>query len=262
VKKGWFLLILFLAGTSDARELAIYVRETGMPLLATVVTESAATSLEEKNIPVRVGRLTAEEMAEVITEHRCTGIIDASHPFAEEASKNAMEAAKIARIPYVRYERPAWTYGNHPCIQIVHSYEKAAEVAASRKGVIMLTTGSKTLEIFAKRLLNQPECRMTARMLPRKDNMEKCEKLGIAQKDIVAMQGPFSKDLNIALYRHYGVTTVVTKESGKIGSVDEKIEAAIECGIDVILISRPQLDYGQAFSNMSDILDHIKQWGR
>ena len=63
----------------------------------------------------------------------------------------------------------------------------------------MLTTGSKTLEIFAKELVGLENTRLIARMLPRIDNMEKCAELGVEQKNIVAIQGPFSKELNKAL---------------------------------------------------------------
>ena len=107
----------------------------------------------------------------------------------------------------------------------------------------MLTTGSKTLEIFAKELVGLENTRLIARMLPRIDNMEKCAELGIEQKNIVAIQGPFSKELNKALYRQYGVTLMITKESGKVGSVDEKLEAALECGIETIMIARPNVNY-------------------
>lgn len=255
-------MVLFLAGTSDARELAVRLHQEKIPLLATVVTENAAKSLQEADIPVRVGRLTSQEMAGLIRERGFSQVVDASHPFAEEASKNAMDAARICGIPYIRYERPAWVYGNDPHIQVVSSYEEAAEEAARRKGVVMLTTGSKTLHIFAKKLLPDPDIRLVARMLPRKENMEKCADLGIEQKNIVAMQGPFSKELNAALYRHYGVTTVVTKESGKIGSVDEKVEAALGLGIDVILISRPRLEYGTSFSNMEEVVTLLRELRR
>ncbi|SEN12581.1 precorrin-6A reductase [Lihuaxuella thermophila] len=255
-------MLLFLAGTSDARELAIRLHRKKIPLLATVVTENAAKSLQEADIPVRVGRLTSQEMAGLIRERGFIQVVDASHPFAEEASRNAMDAAKTCGIPYIRYERPAWVYGNDPRIQVVSSYEEAAEEAARRKGVVMLTTGSKTLHIFANRLLNDPDIRLVARMLPRRENMEKCAQLGIGQKNIVAMQGPFSKELNAALYRHYGVTTVVTKESGKIGSVDEKVEAALHLGIDVILIARPRLEYGTSFSSMEEVVAAVCEWRR
>ena len=117
----------------------------------------------------------------------------------------------------------------------------------------MLTTGSKTLEIFAKELVGLENTRLIARMLPRIDNMEKCAELGIEQKNIVAIQGPFSKELNKALYRQYGVTLMITKESGKVGSVDEKLEAALECDIETIMIARPNVNY----QNVHFSYDHV-----
>jgi precorrin-6A/cobalt-precorrin-6A reductase len=251
-------MIFFLAGTSDARELAQMLKREGFTLLASVVTENAAKRLEEAQIPVRVGRLALPEMTKLLKDRNARVVVDASHPFAEEASANAMTTAKVLGIPYIRYERPAWAYDDHPALEVVSSYEEAAEAAAQRRGVVFLTTGSKTLDIFAKRLLPEPHIRLIARMLPRKENMEKCERLGLEQKNIVAMQGPFDKELNAALYRHFGVTTVITKESGEIGSVDEKVTAALEMGIHVILISRPKMDYGQVYSRMDQVVSHLR----
>jgi len=123
----------------------------------------------------------------------------------------------------------------------------------------MLTTGSKTLEVFAKELVGLPNTRMIVRMLPRIDNMEKCAALGVEQKDIVAIQGPFSKELNIALYRQYGVTLMITKESGKVGSVDEKVAAALECGIETIMIARPKVNYSTMFSSFDQVIAELNK---
>lgn len=251
-------MILVLAGTSDARELALKIKQKGFALVATVVTDNAAKGMEEIGIPVRVGRLAASEITELIRKEGFRAVVDASHPYAEEASKNAMAGAKMAEVPYIRYEREQGCYPENEKLAIVRDYHEAAEVAAERRGVIMLTTGSKTLQIFTEKLLGLPDTTLVARMLPRKDNMEKCEQLGVEQKNIVAMQGPFSKELNRALYQQYGVTLMITKESGKVGAVDEKIEAALEMGIETIIISRPPLNYGIKFSNFEDVIAHLK----
>lgn len=234
-------MILFLAGTSDARALAIHLQGLGYPLIATVVTESAAESLKANDLSYLVGRLTVEDMIALIQKHEMTCVVDASHPYAEEASKTAMEAARVCGIPYIRYERPKEEFVS-PLITEVESYEDAAKLAQTHKGTVMLTTGSKTLEVFAKYLLRD-EIRLLCRMLPNVGNMEKCDKLGIKQKDIIAIQGPFSESLNKALCEQYDVTLMITKESGKVGSVDEKITAALELEIPVILIKRPKVQY-------------------
>ncbi|TQR39672.1 precorrin-6A reductase [Lysinibacillus sphaericus] len=250
-------MIFMLAGTSDARNLALEIQSAGYAVTATVVTESAASSLAEVGLPHLIGRLTAAEMATIITERGYRLVVDASHPFAEEASKNAMVAAEQANVPYIRYERAHEHYAD-PLITIVKDYDEAAHLAAEKRGVIMLTTGSKTLATFTKVLHGLENTRVIARMLPRLDNMEKCEALGVAQRDIVAIQGPFSKELNEALFRQYDVTLMITKESGKVGSVDEKLEAALACGIETILIARPNIKYGQQYSTFEDVLQAVQ----
>jgi len=251
-------MILFLAGTSDARQLALLLKENGYQLLTTVVTENAAKSLRKCNLSVHVGRLTSDDMVDLIKEKKARLIVDASHPFAEEASKNATEAAEKANVPYIRYERESQTF-EHEKVITVKDYREAAEVAKTKKGAVMLTTGSKTLEIFMEVLHDCEDVEVVARMLPRKDNMEKCVRLGVKQKNIIAMQGPFSKALNKALYDHYNVTLMVTKESGKVGAVDEKLTAALEMGIETVVIKRPKINYDKQFSNFTDILQAVKR---
>lgn len=252
-------MILVMAGTSDARELAVNIRESGYSLLTTVVTDSAAKSMEDAGLPVLTGRLTAEALVALVQERGIRTIVDATHPFAEEASKNAIAASQEAGVPYIRYERGRIAIDQNPLITFADDYEQAAELAAERQGVVMLTTGSKTLHIFAKRLLGLPNTTLVARMLPRRDNMEKCEELGLEQKNIVAMQGPFSKELNKALYTHYNVTLMITKESGKVGAVDEKLESALELGIETIVIGRPSVDYGTYFSEFDGVINKLNE---
>ncbi|WP_243291091.1 cobalt-precorrin-6A reductase [Bacillus sp. FJAT-47783] len=249
-------MILLLAGTSDAKKLALLLKDEGYDLITSVVTENAANELKEVQLPVRVGRMNEQMFEEFVTTKHVELIVDASHPFAEEVSKTAMKIANRTNIPYVRYERESQTF-HTPYVTYVNDYEEAANVAAERKGVILLTTGSKTLHIFAERLLDQPNTRLIARMLPRKDNMEKCEALGIPQKNIVAIQGPFTKEFNQALLKQYGVTLMISKESGKEGSVDEKLEAAKELKIETIMIKRPKIEYETMFHTFDDIVRHV-----
>jgi precorrin-6A/cobalt-precorrin-6A reductase len=251
-------MILVIAGTSDARELALKIQGAGYALMATVVTENAAKEMRQAGISVRTGQMDAAQMASFIRAQDVEAVVDASHPYAEEASKNAMKGAQEAGIPYIRYERESQNFENH-LISYADSYEEAANLAAQKGGVIMLTTGSKTLQIFTAKLLDLPETRLLARMLPRKDNMEKCEELGLPQKNIIAIQGPFTKEFNRALYKQYGVTLMITKESGKEGTVDEKLEAAVELGIETIMIGRPKIAYQNKYSIFEHVIHHLHQ---
>lgn len=256
-------MIFFMAGTSDARELALAVQRKGYPLLTSVVTENAAHVLEEVGLNVRFGRLAVEGMVTLLDEVGATLLVDASHPFAEEAHRTAMKAAAECGVPYIRYERAHHTFGKREQLTYVDSYDEAAMLAAEKKGSVMLTTGSKTLQIFAEKLIGNPDVRLVVRMLPRIDNMEKCTEFGIEQKNMIAMQGPFSRELNEALYRHYGTTLMITKESGEQGAVDQKVDAALAMGIEVIIIERPKLDFETSFSTVDAVLDELaKRYGR
>lgn len=252
-------MIFFMAGTSDARQLALAIQKAGYPLLTSVVTENAAHVLEEAGLDTRFGRLDVPGMGALLKGIGASLLVDASHPFAEEAHRTAMAAATECGVPYIRYERSRQDFGDTHLLTYVDTYEEAAEIAAQKKGSVMLTTGSKTLQIFTAKLLGDPEIRLVARMLPRADNMEKCAELGVEQKNIIAMQGPFARDLNEALYRHYETTLMITKESGGPGAVDEKIEAALKMGIEVIVIGRPKLNFETSYSTVDDVLAEISR---
>jgi precorrin-6A/cobalt-precorrin-6A reductase len=256
-------MIFFMAGTSDAKLLALQIQLAGYPLLASVVTEHAAQELAKAGIEARFGRLCKDEMVQLLGHVHAQMIVDASHPFAEEAHRTAMAAARERGIAYVRYERAHQSFADHPLLTLVDTYDEAAELALARKGSVMLTTGSKTLQIFTSKLLGQADLRLVCRMLPRQDNMEKSAELGMSQKDIIAMQGPFSKALNQALYQHYETTLMITKESGCPGAVDEKVTAALDMGIEVVIIGRPNMEntvFTQlVFSQMEDVLTEIAQ---
>ncbi|MEC0172480.1 precorrin-6A reductase [Paenibacillus graminis] len=258
-------MIFILCGTSDARELALALSREQLPLLASVVTPSAAERLEAAGITTRVGRLDQQGMIACLRELGCSAIIDASHPFAQEAHDHAMGAAAALGLPYLRYERRSLMYGQHPRLLVVSSYEEAARRAKQLKGSVMLTTGGKTLEIFAEALLGDPAIRLTVRLLPCLENMQKCHLLGIEQRNIIALQGPFSRELNEALYKQYGTQVMVTKESGAEGSLDEKVHAALDMGIYVILIARPQAfykEYGAVYGSFEEMVSAVTAFNK
>ena len=70
-------------------------------------------------------------------------------------------------------------------------------------------------------------------------SMKKCLEMGIPSENIIAMQGTFSKNFNMALMQEYAPCVVVTKESGETGGTPSKIAAAIEFKIPIIIVKRP-----------------------
>ena len=101
---------------------------------------------------------------------------------------------------------------------------------------MLLTTGSHTLGAFAAAA---DPSRLYARVLPTAEALSLCAAAGIPASHVIAMQGPFSRALNAALYDQLGIAVLVTKDGGREGGVEEKVLPALERGIGVILIERP-----------------------
>ena len=80
--------------------------------------------------------------------------------------------------------------------------------------------------------------RCFARVLSTKAAVEESVRLGFEGKHLIAMQGPFSEEMNLALLHQTRARYFVTKESGKAGGFEEKLKAAKNAG--AVLIGRPQ----------------------
>ena len=87
--------------------------------------------------------------------------------------------------------------------------------------------------------------------------MTQCETLGLSPKQIVAMQGPFSTELNVELFKHASAEVIVTKNSGQIGGADTKLEAAQILNLPVVMIERPKIFYPNLAETFEDVLNFI-----
>ena len=110
-------------------------------------------------------------------------------------------------------------------------------------GPVLLFTGSKDLAALTSRI--EDPSRVFARVLPNEESLIKCREAGLSGKQIIAMQGPFSKEMNSAMIRQTGAAAILTKESGRAGGLAEKLEAAGECGAAAIVIRNPEQERGQ-----------------
>ena len=112
----------------------------------------------------------------------------------------------------------------------------AADMLEQMPGHVLLTTGSKELHHFARPGLAE---RCYPRVLPMADSLERCLTLGSFPKNIICMQGPFSRELNVALLRQYHIQTLVTKDTGGYGGFREKAEAARGGGCALLVVEPP-----------------------
>ncbi len=249
--------VLVIAGTVDARQIVEQLIQCKVSVTATVTTQMGKSLLKQhESVDIREGKLTFQEMMALMREIKACCLVDASHPFAKDASVNAMEACKRLSIPYLRYERPK-TGDCGEWVMKVKDFNEAAERLKDWKGNIFLAIGSSQLAHFTK--IPDYKKKIFARVLPNREVLHQCENLGLNAGNIIAMKGPFSEALNIEILKHCNASVMVTKDSGSAGGNEEKIRAARKLGISVIMIERPKVEYVSKVSTIHEIIHWIQQ---
>lgn len=246
--------IVIFGGTVEGRLLAESLLGTELKLHICVATEYGASLLPEgENMVVHTGRMEEEEMEGFLNGISPAYCLDATHPYAFQVTENIRTACEKQEIPYIRiYRREE----NASDFASVRNVEEAAGFLKDTTGNILITTGSKELEKY--RVIPEYEVRCFARVLPTVPVLEKCAALGFEGRNLIAMQGPFSEEMNYALMKQCGIKWMVTKNSGKEGGYQEKCEAALRAGVNILVVERPQenfaeeADFGAPVSGKAD----------
>ena len=237
--------VVIFSGTSDGRALSQALAELGAAVTVCVATDYGREEQgEHPGVTVHSGRLDTDAMAALL--QGASLCIDATHPYATEATEHIRTAATVAQVPYQRLLRRESRMPEGSTV--VTGPEAAVRYLAGTEGNILLTTGSKTLPLFAA-LGGQ---RLYPRVLPQHDSLTACEAAGIPHRNIVAMQGPFSTELNLALIRQFQIKYLVTKDGGPNGGFAEKAAAAAAGGAALIVLRRPA-DSGEDFETILQI---------
>ena len=231
------------AGTTEGRLLAWHLRELALPADVFTATEYGKEEIGDPgSLTIHSGRLDEDEMAEQFLRNGDTLIFDATHPYAVQATENIRLACGRQGLPLLRVLRGESGEDGGSRVVTVDSVEEAAAYLDGQEGTILVTTGSKELRAFAS--LKHCGERVFARVLPSLQALEACREAGILPSHILAMQGPFSAELNAAMIRQTGAAWLVTKESGRAGGFEEKLQAAEETGAKVVLVGRPEKESG------------------
>lgn len=235
-------MIWLIGGTSNSREVSRHLRENKMPHIVTVATEYGKKLYEDTD--VRVGRMDSNDMSSFIKVNRIDKIIDATHPYAIDVSKNSLEVASSFNIPHIRFERKTLDYKNSKKFD---DYEEIVEYLKDREGNVLVTTGSNNLKVFGG------DSRYYVRILPVEVSIRKAIEENISPKNIIALQGPFNDEFNRAIIKNYSIKYMLTKESGAEGGEKEKIDACIGEDIELLVIRRPKVNYNKVVYRLEDI---------
>ncbi len=229
--------VLLLSGTSEGPPLARALLEAGFAVRATVTRAEACRTLFGAlagAVTVEARGFTEEGLTKFLAGGEADVVLDATHPFAVRITRLARAACERLGVPLVRYERPDWE--PPPGTRQVDSFTEAAELLPSLGTRVLLTIGAKQLKHFAPL---QGRLVLIARILPCVASLQQALAAGFTPDRLLCLRPPFSQEFNRAVLREYRAEVLVTKASGREGGVVEKVLAARELGLDVVMIRRP-----------------------
>lgn len=269
--------IMVMAGTRDAvriiEKLSVFEDNE---ILATTTTRYGGELARSAGASHVISKgLGVDEILQTISQKNIDVLVDATHPFAAEATRNAIKASKISGTKYLRFERPQVQLPDDDLVHEVKSFEEAAlkvkEIAEktskkaagndvedkSRTYKVLHLAGVSTLHHLTE--LIPPE-NIVARIVPSNYSLNKCFEMGLTGENVITMQGTFSKEFNEAVMKEYHASVVLTKESGETGGTPSKIDAALELGIPVVVVTRPtvpELQNQMVFGDLNQVLDEL-----
>lgn len=255
--------ILIFAGTTEGRRLSEYLAEAGIAHTICVATEYGEIVLKEHPLAtVHRGRMNREQMQAYLKEGAFDVVVDATHPYAAAVTENIREAVALAQkkesiltISYMRLKRETESEDDGTEVSFFAENESCARALEKISGNILLTTGSKELNVYCQS--ESVKERLYVRVLPGIESLKICMEQGIQGKQILALQGPFSEELNEAILRQYQIRCLVTKKSGRAGGYEEKLEAARKAGIPVFVVGQASEECGDSFETVCKKLEQL-----
>ena len=257
--------VLVFGGTAEGRQLVEWLdaRNTCDVVACTATGYGASLIAGSGHVTVVQGPLSGVRKRELMQGHDFACIVDATHPYAQHISASIDELARAYGKDVVRIEREAPLAPGDASIDTgpwvsVSSVAEAARHVAKTTGNVLLTTGSKDLQEFVQAMPDYTQ-RLYVRVLPVRASIDRVLELGVPAAHVIAMQGPFSAELNAALIHSLDIASMVTKQSGPTGGFDQKVQAAQACGIELVVVERPPSLGGVSLRTAKSLLE--KRYG-
>ena len=245
--------VIVFAGTTEGREIAEFLNRHNLPGYVCVATEYGEKLLPESGVlEISHQRLDVEEMKALFQQKKPDMVLDATHPYAAQVTENIKKACEETGREYIRILRENQKTEEDSDWIFADSVEEAVELLSHREGNILATTGSKEATKYTR--LPDYQERVFLRVLSLPKVALQCGELGFQGKNLICMQGPFSRELNAAMIRQLDCKYLVTKMSGDAGGFQDKIDAARECGCIPVVIGRPLKEEGISVGQCRQIL--------
>ena len=234
---------LILGGTGDANQLAARcIREK----IEAIYSYAGRTQIPlPHSLPTRIGGFGGVTgLMDFIRADGITHVIDATHPFAAEMSRHAVEACAATGIPLLALERAPWVRVSGDRWIEVADINAAVAALPEKRARIFLAIGRQHVAPFA----TKPQHAYTLRFVDAPDGA-----LPLPDAEIIVSRGPFTLEGDRELMRSRSIEFLVARNSGGAGA-RAKIDAARELGLPVIMIERPALPERPHVESVEEVL--------
>jgi precorrin-6A/cobalt-precorrin-6A reductase len=219
---------LLLGGTGDANALA---EALSRARIDAIYSYAGRTQIPLPHaLPTRTGGFGgAAGLADYIRQEAITHVIDATHPFAAEISRHAVDACAAANIPLLALERAPWVCMPGDIWIEVTDIDTAVAALPDAASRVFLAIGRQHIAPFAAK----PQHAYTLRFVDAPDGA-----LPLPNADVIVSRGPFTLEGDRELMTSRKINLLVARNSGGNGA-RAKIDAARELGLPVIMAHRP-----------------------
>ncbi len=240
--------LLLLGGTRDARQIARALADRpDVDVIYSLAGRTKAPRLPDARI--RVGGFGGTDgLATYLKDESIDRVVDATHPFAAQMSRQAVAACESAGVPLLRFDRPVWREEEGDDWYHVPDAAEAAHRAAELGRRVLLTTGRQILHPF----LRHTSCWWLVRVVEPSADLPTLE-----NGEYLFSKGPFDLAAERDLLIGHKIDLIVCKNSGG-GATAAKLVAARELGLPVVMIDRPSLPNAATASKLEDAIDWLQ----
>lgn len=242
-------MILLLAGTAEARNLAGYLQDAGIECIASLA--GATRNPIDLGVPTRIGGFGGAEGFNAFLEaENITAVIDATHPFADKITARTAQICNERALPYLRFERAQWISRTGDSWHRANTYADLDRLIP--KGArVFVATGRQSLEHYAVLQDRHLMCRVID---------PPSEPFPYPNGEWIVGRPPFSEADERATFERLKPDWLVVKNAGG-GGGKTKLAAARALGIHVAMMTRPDAPAGiERREQICDALEWAEQF--
>lgn len=234
---------LVLGGTTEASNLAKALAEAGMDAVFSYAGRTANPVAQP--LPLRIGGFGGVGgLLSYLRKEEISHVVDATHPFAAQMSRNVVRACAEVEVPLCAYERPPWRPAAGDNWIHVGDTEAAVQALPQDPARVFLAIGKQNLAGFAAR----PQHHYLLRLVD-----EPKAALPLPDCSVEIARGPFDEAGDLALLKRHGITHLVSKNAGGRGA-SAKLAAARALDLPIIMIDRPKVPPRKIYGDVAEVM--------